>query len=89
MGTHTKNELAALGLLEEGLEATHARTPGVWPGRAAITRAHLEMLDLQGRVRKESTEPSPADDDRVAWAPVLLVGALVLLAIAAVLWLAG
>ncbi len=90
MGTHTKNELAALGLLEEGLEAAHARTPGVWPGRAAVTQAHLEMLDLQGRVRKASAEPSPTDDDdRVAWAPVLLVGVLVLLTITAVLWLAG
>ena len=48
------------------------------------------MLDLQGRVRKASAEPSPTDDyDRVAWAPVLLVGVLVLLTITAVLWLAG
>ena len=90
MGAHTKNELAALGLLEEGLGAVHARTPGVWPGREAISQAHREMLDLQGRVRKESAQQSAAQGEtRVAWAPVLLVGVLLLMAITAVLWFAG
>ena len=88
MGTHTKNELAALSLLEEGLEAGHTRTPGVWPDLAAVTQAHQEMLDLQSRVREATAEPPAPRDDRVAWAPVLLVGLLVLLAIASVLWLA-
>ena len=90
MAAHTKSELAALSLLEEGLEAAHTRTPGVWPSRDSVARAHREMLTLQEHAREVSATPeAEAGSDRIAWTPVLVVGALVLLAITAILWLAA
>ena len=89
MAIHTRQELSALTLLEEGLETRNATAPGGWPDREVMRRTHLDMLELQDQMREAAADDSIAGDQSIRWRAFLVAGLAMLAVIAGVLLLVG